>query len=159
MENRSLFSERENLMLTLNINGQDYKIAYGYNSFCDTDLMDKTKDLLELIQGSGADNEQDLAAIGKIKDLFICLRELLYVGMEKYNPQPDVKTVGNLLDDYRDEQVEGEKHDLLSLFTLVAGELVNEGFLGDLLSAGQKQTKRSKRLTQPTPAIVEMPVQ
>ena len=32
--------------MELKVKGKEYKVRFGYNSFCDTDLMDRTKDLL-----------------------------------------------------------------------------------------------------------------
>lgn len=35
-------------MTKLTINGTDYIIKFGYNAFCDTDLMERVQDLAKL---------------------------------------------------------------------------------------------------------------
>lgn len=30
--------------MELKVKGKEYKVRFGYNSFCDTDLMDRTKE-------------------------------------------------------------------------------------------------------------------
>ena len=120
-------------MMTLNVKGKEYKVKFGYNSFCDTDLMDRTTDLLKLFQSEKVDNDKDVAGLGMVKDLFSCVRDLLFVGFQKYNPVETVQEVGEILDDYHDEAPEGEKRGILDLFTQLTEELMNEGFLGDLM--------------------------
>lgn len=44
-------------MLSLVISGNEYKVEYGFNSFCDTDLLERTGDLITLL--SGADVTSD----------------------------------------------------------------------------------------------------
>lgn len=131
-------------MLRLTINEKEYKIRFGYNSFCDTDLMDRTNELLRIIYNSQAQEDSDVNNLGMLKDLFLCVRELMLVGMQKYNPVESLQEVGNLLDDYQDEAPEGEKRGLLSLFTLLSEELMSEGFLAELMSAESNQTANSK---------------
>lgn len=121
-------------MITLNITGKEYKIKYGYNSFCDTDLLDRTNDLLLALQKSDATSDKDVSALGQIKEMFCCVRDLLFVGFEKYNPVESVQNVGNLLDDYHDEAQEGETRGILDLFLMLTTELMNEGFLADLMN-------------------------
>ena len=70
-------------MMILNVKDKEYKIKFGYNSFCDTDLMDRTSDLLKLFQSKEAENDDDVTGMGKVKDLFICVRDLLFVGFKK----------------------------------------------------------------------------
>lgn len=120
-------------MLKLTISGKEYKIKFGYNSFCDTDLMDKTSDLLKLFTDNGVKTDDDVFGLNKIKDLFVLVRDLIYTGMMKYNPVQNEQEVGELLDTYREEAPEGEKRELLDLFSLLADELINEGFFGGLM--------------------------
>lgn len=121
-------------MMILNVKGTEYKVKFGYNSFCDTDLMDRTNDLLRLFHTENVDNDKDIAGLGKFKELFSCVRDLLFVGFKKYNPVNTVQEIGEILDDYHDEAPEGEKRGIVDLFTLLAEELMNEGFLGELLT-------------------------
>lgn len=121
-------------MKTLVINDKEYKIQYGYNSFCDTDLMDRTNDLIMMFASNQVANDKDVIGMGKFKDLFTVIRELLYVGFQKHNPVDSLQAVGNLLDDYKAEETEEEKRGLFSLFSLLADELMSEGFFGDLMT-------------------------
>jgi hypothetical protein len=119
-------------MTTLTINGKDYKIKFGYNSFCDSDLMERVQDLAKLFQKNDTVSDKDVSGIGKIKDLFCVVRELLFVGFKKYNPAESLQEIGDLLDDYCDEETE-EKRGLFQLFTLLSDELMNAGFLNELM--------------------------
>ena len=80
-------------------------------------------------------DDKDVTVAGKIKDLFSCVRDLLYVGFRKYNPVENVQEVGDILDDYHDESKEkGEKRGIMDLFAKLTEELMNEGFLADLMN-------------------------
>lgn len=122
------------MAMELNVGKNVYKVKFGFNSFCDTDLMDRTSDLLKIFSDSGAEDDDAVRGIGKVKELFCCVRDLLYVGFQKYNPVESVQDVGDILDAYHDEAEGDEKRGILDLFTKIAEELMNEGFLGDLLN-------------------------
>lgn len=137
-------------MMLLKVKEKEYKVKFGYNSFCDTDLMDRTQDLLELFRGEEVENDSDVNSLGKIKELFCCVRELLFVGFEKYNPVETVQDIGNILDDYNEDATEEDKRGLIDLFVMLTEELMSEGFLADLMkdmnvedtqSNGEKITK------------------
>ena len=115
-------------MMVLNVKGKEYKVKFGYNSFCDTDLMDRTSDLLKIFQGADVEDDKDVTGMGKIKELFSCVRDLLYVGFKKNNPVETVQEVGDILDDYHDEATEEDKRGILDLFTQLTEELMREGF-------------------------------
>lgn len=139
-------------MYKFTVNGTEYKVKFGMNSFCDTDLMDRTKSLLELFKQNNVKDDDDLASVGKMKDLFICTRELIYVGFQKFNPVQTPQDAGNILDDYIEEPNEdGSKRGIMYIFTQLTNELLNEGFLADLMS-GNKKAKGQKKKT-----VVEMP--
>lgn len=121
-------------MMTLKVKENEYKVKFGYNSFCDTDLMDRTSDLLKIFKEEDVEGDNDAKAVGKVKDLFLCVRDLLFVGFKKFNPVETVQDVGDILDDYHDEATEDDGRGILDLFTDLTTELMNEGFLGDLLS-------------------------
>ena len=121
-------------MMTLKVKENEYKVKFGYNSFCDTDLMDRTSDLLKIFKEEDVEDDNDAKAVGKVKDLFLCVRDLLFVGFKKFNPVETVQDVGDILDDYHDEATEDDSRGILDLFTDLTTELMNEGFLGDLLS-------------------------
>lgn len=120
-------------MMILKVKDTEYKIKFGYNSFCDTDLMDRTADLLNIFQKANTKNDADISNMDKIKELFVCVRDLLYVGLEKYNAVNSVQEVGDILDDYRDESTAEDKRGIIDLFTQLTEELMSEGFLADLL--------------------------
>lgn len=126
------------MAMELKVGEKTYKVKFGYNSFCDTDLMDRTSDLLRLLKSEGVSDDEDTAEIGKIKELFCCVRDLLFVGFQKYNPASTVQEVGEILDDYRDEGTEGDKRGILDLFASLAEELMGEGFLSDLIAGGKE---------------------
>ena len=135
-------------MKKLTINGQEYKVEYGFNSFCDTDLLERTQQLLELFSNEDVENDADVTAMGKIKDLFCIVRELLYVGFEENSPVNDIREVGKLLDLYRKEAKEGESRGIFDLFALLSEELMNEGFLADLmkkLTENVEQNRATRR--------------
>ena len=121
-------------MMTLKVKENEYKVKFGYNSFCDTDLMDRTSDLLKIFSEEDVEDDNDAKEVGKVKDLFICVRDLLFVGFKKFNPVETVQDVGDILDDYHDEATEDDSRGILDLFTDLTTELMNEGFLGELLS-------------------------
>lgn len=131
-------------MVSLTVKGKEYKIKFGYNSFCDTDLMDRVEHLLNVLQGSEVEDDKDIAALGMIKELFICVRELIFVGTQKYNPIDSLKDVGDILDDYKDEETEEESRGLFSLLMLLTKELLDEGFLGDVLGESKEKKEPKK---------------
>lgn len=136
-------------MLALNVNGKEYKVKFGYNSFCDTDLMDRTEALMRVFATNGAENDKDVATLGKVRELFCCIRELLFAGFKKYNPVETVQEVGDIIDDYHDEIKDGEKRDIMSLFETLTMELLDEGFLKELLTTQQQEEKpKTGRKTQ-----------
>ena len=130
--------------MKLVVKKKEYKVKFGYNSFCDTDLMDRTTDLLKLFQGAEIEDDKDVIGMGKIKELFSCVRDLLFVGFQKFNPVDNKQQIGNILDDYHDDAPEGEKRGILDLFTQLTEELLNEGFLGDLMEQMMKEEKTPK---------------
>ena len=137
--------------MTLKVKENEYKVKFGYNSFCDTDLMDRTSDLLKIFKEEDVEDDNDAKAVGKVKDLFLCVRDLLFVGFKKFNPVETVQDVGDILDDYHDEATEDDSRGILDLFTDLTTELMNEGFLGELLSQMEEvpeETKKAPKVPQ-----------
>lgn len=134
--------------MTLRVKKDEYKVKFGYNSFCDTDLMDRTSDLLTIFQGAGVEDDKDVTGMGKIKELFSCVRDLLFVGFKKFNPVETVQEIGEILDDYHDEAKDGENRGIIDLFTQLTEELMNEGFLGDLMDQMTKVEKNAPKVPQ-----------
>lgn len=120
-------------MMTLKVGDKEYKIKFGYNSFCDTDLMDRTEELLKIFQSAEVEDDKDVTVMGKIKELFSCVRDLLFVGFKKFNPVENVQEIGDVLDEYHDEKTEEEDRSILSLFAQLTDELMNAGFLGEMM--------------------------
>jgi hypothetical protein len=137
-------------MYSIIISGKEYQVKFGFNSFCDTDLMDRTKDLIMLFQNENVSDDQGAAMLGKIKDLFICVRDLLFVGFQKFNPVKSPQEIGDLLDQYHDEGDEENPHGIMDLFGDLGNELMSEGFLGDLMKQGaeEAQAPRPRSITK-----------
>ena len=135
-------------MMKLVVKKKEYKVKFGYNSFCDTDLMDRTTDLLKLFQGAEIEDDKDVIGMGKIKELFSCVRDLLFVGFQKFNPVDNKQQIGNILDDYHDDAPDGEKRGILDLFTQLTEELMNEGFLQDLMEQLEKTVDNQREIQQ-----------
>lgn len=135
-------------MYALKIDGKEYKVKFGFNSFCDTDLMDRTKTLIMLFKQEGVSDDEDVNGLGKIKDLFTCVRDLLFVGFQKFNPVKTPQEIGDLLDQYHDEGTEDDPHGIMDLFSDLSGELMSEGFLADLMKAGAESQKKPRALTR-----------
>ena len=131
--------------MTLKVKENEYKVKFGYNSFCDTDLMDRTSDLLKIFKEEDVEDDNDAKAVGKVKDLFLCVRDLLFVGFKKFNPVETVQDVGDILDDYHDEATDDDSRGILDLFTDLTTELMNEGFLGDLLSQMEEMPEETTK--------------
>lgn len=141
--------ERQNKMaMELKVKNKVYKVKFGYNSFCDTDLLDRTNDLLNMFNSEDVESDADVAGIGRIKDLFCCVRDLLFVGFEKFNPVDTKQAVGDILDDYHDEATENDKRGLFELFTKLAEELMNEGFLKDMFEALNETEEKQPKTPQ-----------
>lgn len=133
-------------MLNLTIGGKEYHIEYSYNTFCDTDLMDRVNDLLMLFNGAGVADDRDVAGIGRMKDLFKAVRDLLYFGCDDIHSTEDA---GHLLDTYRKEAPEGEKRGVLQVFGILSAELTNEGFFSDLMEDLNQMTEQAQAQTSP----------
>ena len=113
--------------------------------------MDRTTDLLKLLQGAEVEDDKDVAGLGMIKEMFLCVRDLLFVGFQKYNAVETVQEIGEIIDDYHDEAQDGEKRGMLDLFTNLSEELMNEGFLGEVLEAfaeNQEETEKKTKTPQ-----------
>ena len=135
-------------MMVLKVKDNEYKVKFGYNSFCDTDLMERTSDLLNLFSGADVEDDKDVTGMGKIKELFSCVRDLLFVGFKKFNPVETVQEVGEILDDYNDEATKDDKRGILDLFTKLTEELMNEGFLQDLMEQLEKTVDNQREIQQ-----------
>lgn len=140
-------------MMKLNVGEKEYKVKFGYNSFCDTDLLERTEALMRIFTENEVENDSDVASLGKVKELFCCIRELMFVGFRKYNPVETLQEVGNIIDDYIEEETE-EDRSIMGLFGNLTVELLNEGFLKELLEqlvqaqAQEQKPKARKKQTK-----------
>ena len=140
-------------MMTLNISGKEYKVKFGFNSFADSDLLDRVSDIANIFS---EDTEKDFSSI---RTLFTVVRELLYVGFKKCNPVESLEAVGDLLDVYIDEtplDEDGnptEGRGILELFMQLSNELADEGFLADfvgkMMTATESETKKPQDHKKP----------
>ena len=140
-------------MLELKIKNKEYKIKYGFNSFCDSDLMDRVADMMRLINNDRVSKDEAAAVkefVTNTKELFVLVRELLYIGFERYNPVESLQEVGFLLDDYNEESTEDEPRDLGTLFEMILVELSNEGFLKGLIDNAVADSNSTKKKTAKT---------
>lgn len=136
-------------MITLKVKENEYKVKFGYNSLCDTDLLDRTQQLFDLFADKEVKTDDDVKQMGQIKELFQCVRELLFVGFEKFNPAESIKEIGNILDDYYDEGKElGEDRGIINLFVILTNDLVSEGFLAGLLNQIAETKTETASITQ-----------
>lgn len=128
-------------MMKLVISGKEYNVKFGYNNFCDSDLLERVEEMMNLLSGAGAKTDKEVSQAGEMRDLFVLVRELLFEGFKRENPVADVYEVGDLLDIYMAETpkaAEGEEPEeergVLALFLLLSNELMSEGFLADLMT-------------------------
>ena len=125
-------------MTIFKIGGKEYKVQYGYNTFCDTDLMDRVQDMTTIFSEGNPD-------MGKVRSLFVVSRELFFVGLQKYNPVESIQVAGDLLDQYNAEAPEGESRNMMDIFNMLTNELTEEGFLSGMISDSQKKAAPAKK--------------
>lgn len=130
-------------MLTMSIKGAEYKIYFSFNSFVDSDLMERTEALIKIFDDK--ENKEDSYGMGRLKEMFTVVRELLFEGFKKYNPVDSLQAVGELMDDYLDEGTDEHPHDLLEIFADLSNELMERGFLKGLTANLMKSQKEVKK--------------
>ena len=119
--------------MTFNVSGKEYKIKYGMNDFADSDLLERVQDVAVLFDDS---TKKDFKTL---RTLFIVVRELIFVGLRKYNPVETIEDAGDLLDTYLEETPKDEDGNnledrgLFALFIQLSNELASEGFLADFM--------------------------
>lgn len=130
-------------MMTIKVKNKEYIVKFGYNSFCDSDLLDRTAEALGMVQEMSNLNQDDenkqlttTETLAKVRKLFNLTRELLFEGFKKKNPVATMEEVGDILDEYLDE--DKENNGLIDIFGKIAQELLKEGFFGNLLMESNK---------------------
>ena len=126
-------------MMTLTVKGKEYKVKFGYNSFCDSDLLDRTTEVMGLIDNQSV---QKMGYQEAARKMFVITRELLFEGFKKENPVSSLDEVGDILDDYFEESPEGEKRGVAEIFAMITQELLTEGFFGDLLRKSEQAIEK-----------------
>jgi len=132
-------------MMTLVVGDKEYKVKFGYNSFCDSDLLDRTSEMLDLLRDRNIEKDNAFT-----RRMFNLVRELVFEGLKKMNPVESEKEVGDILDDYFDAGTEEEPHGLMNIFEQLTNELLAEGFIGDLLKTAQKAVEKKVKTTKIT---------
>lgn len=131
--------------MTIKIGEKEYIVKFGYNSFCDSDLLDRTAEAMGMIeeiqaiadeQGDKKDENTTKTVLAKVRKLFILTRDLMFEGFKKKNPVASISEVGDILDAYLDE--DKENNGLITIFGMIAQELLKEGFFGNLLMESGK---------------------
>lgn len=145
-------------MTTLVINGNEYKIKYGYLATARCGVIDKVQELEDMTKDGDELNMEDINKVLKI------LPELLLAGLQKchsdelgydYDTEDGKKEALDkayiLLDDYFDEN---DKTDIIDLFNILTDEMVKNGFLANALREGaetqQKPKAPAKKTTRTT---------
>ena len=132
--------------MTLKVRDKEYKVKFGYNNFCDSDLLDRTADAMGIV-GELEGATTDSNSMAKVRKLFTLTRELLFEGFKKFNPVSSLDEVGDILDDYLDEDL--ENHGLVTIFGQIILDLMGGGFFGDLLTkSSEAMTKLTKKVSK-----------
>lgn len=144
-------------MTTLVINGNEYKIKYGYEATARCGVIEKVNKLEEVL------NKAENMEIEDLNKLLQILPELLLAGLQKfhkdefgYNYETEegksdaLNKAYELVDDYFD----ADDADVIDLFNLLTEEMVQNGFLANLLQRGaeaeQKPKAPAKKTTRTT---------
>lgn len=144
-------------MTTLVINGNEYKIKYGYEATARCGVIEKVNKLEEVL------NTAENMEIADLNKLLQILPELLLAGLQKfhkdefgYNYETEegksdaLNKAYELVDDYFD----ADDADIIDLFNLLTEEMVQNGFLANLLQRGaeaeQKPKAPAKKTTRTT---------
>lgn len=144
-------------MTTLVINGNEYKIKYGYEATARCGVIEKVNKLEEVL------NKAENMEIEDLNKLLQILPELLLAGLQKFHKDEfgynyetgegksdALNKAYGLVDDYFDD----ESADVIDLFNLLTEEMVQNGFLANLLQRGaeaeQKQKAPAKKTTRTT---------
>ena len=133
-------------MYVFKVNGNSYKIRFGYGVLYKTDLIDR---VIKATSGQQDDNETPADVI---KNLLGLTAELLLVGLQKHHGdkfgydtdeerEQKILEVCDLIDDFEDEHEEengDEKIDGSTLFVDLQKELERNGFLSRLSQNSQE---------------------
>ena len=130
-------------MYAFKVNGNTYKIRFGYGVLYKSDLMDRVINATSGTEGAPAES---------IKNLIGLTGELLLAGLQKHHKDQfsydteeeraeKLAAVCDLIDDYEDEHTDEDgkrDKDGFTLFTDLQEELSNNGFLSRVSEQAQK---------------------
>ena len=150
-------------MTTLVINGNEYKIKFGYEATARCGVIDNVTELEDLMEKGENMRNEDLTT------LLALVPKILVAGLQKFHKDEfgynyetgegkdaALNKTFELVDDYFDENKDA---DIIDLFNLLTEEMVQNGFLAQLLQSGAKtqataktpakkaQTKAAKKTT------------
>lgn len=145
-------------MIVLKIKDKEYKLKFGYKSFKKSGVLREVVEMQKKIKGSGAEeNEED--NIGALEEILELNSRLVLAALQKnheefrtdYKSEEDVsmiiEKVDDLMDDYMDED---DSMSIMDLFSKLAEELFNNGFLS------KKSEKLEESLTEQDATIIPM---
>lgn len=122
--------------MKLNIAGKEYKVIFDFNSFADSDLLERVEDMALFMNGQTRNGDSGMKVM---RSAFVTVRELLFEGFKKENPVETLKEVGELLTTYMNETPKDENGEpledrgIFALFIQLSAELYDEGFCKDLM--------------------------
>ena len=135
-------------MYVFKVNGDSYKIRFGYGVLYKTDLIDR------VIKATSGQTDEDGTPADVIKNLLGLTAELLLEGLQKHHKdkfgydtdeerEQRILEVCDLIDDYEDEHdgddlEDGGKIDGSTLFVDLQKELERNGFLSRISQTSQE---------------------
>lgn len=141
-------------MYVFKVNGDSYKIRFGYGVLYKTDLIDR------VIKATSGQMDEDDSPADVIKNLLGLTAELLLEGLQKHHKdkfgydtdeerEKRILEVCDLIDDYEDEHADGESEDKIdgsTLFVDLQKELERNGFLSRI-GQGSQETLAEENAT------------
>ena len=150
-------------MTTLVIDGNEYKIKFGYEATARCGVIDNVTELENLMEkGENMQNEDLTTLLSLVPKILVAGLQKFHKDEFGYNYETGegkdaaLNKAFELVDDYFDENKDA---DIIDLFNLLTEEMVQNGFLAQLLQSGAKtqetaeaptkkaQTKATKKAT------------
>lgn len=130
-------------MITLKVNGKDYKLVFGYGALLKTDILDR-------IQNSNKEG---------LKGTISLLPELLLVGLQKRHKdefgwetesekEVALDKIYDLLDEYENESTDDNPQDGFTLLQQMNDELGKNGFLSRIMKMAEAENQNATKIPQ-----------
>lgn len=133
-------------MYVFKVNGDSYKIRFGYGVLYKTDLIDR------VIKATSGQTDEGESPADVIKNLLGLTAELLLEGLQKHHKdkfgydtdeerEQRILEVCDLIDDFEDEHADDESDDKIdgsTLFVDLQKELERNGFLSRISQGSQE---------------------